>query len=458
MQMKKGEIIEVDISTLAFGGKGLGKLDGKAVFVDLAVPGDKVKASVTKIKTSYLEAKLVEILVPSEKRVKPKCPYFGVCGGCQFQHLPYENQLEIKKQHVIDAFERIGELANPPVMEILRSENHYYYRNKMEFSFGYDAEMKFAMGMHLPGRRYDILDLKECHLQSEISAGIVNAVREWAISNDLKPYRFQTEEGELKALYIRESKRTNERMVNLVTAEKVPENFEELLGKLSAVLAEMEVTSFYWSQIISHRGSPRRTVEYLISGKRTITEKMVLANGDELSFEIHPQAFFQVNTLQAEVLYYEVVKLVEENPCELIFDLFCGTGTIGLFLAKHCKKVLGVELNKDAVKSANSNAQKNKIFNIDFFAGDVAKVLEDLKEKPSLIVVDPPRAGMTAKMIKQVSDFGTKKLIYVSCNPATMARDCLLLREFGFKVKKIQPVDMFPQTFHIENVALLERE
>lgn len=458
MQTKKGEIIEVDISTLAFGGKGLGKIDGKAVFVDLAVPGDKVKASVTKIKTSYLEAKLVDILVPSEKRVKPKCPYFGVCGGCQFQHLPYKNQLEIKKQHVIDAFERIGELANPPVMEILRSENHYYYRNKMEFSFGYDAEMKFAMGMHLPGRRYDILDLKECHLQSEISAGIVNAVREWAISNDLKPYRFQTEEGELKALYIRESKRTNERMVNLVTAEKVPENFEELLGKLSAVLAEMEVTSFYWSQIISHRGSPRRTVEYLISGKRTITEKMILANGDELSFEIHPQAFFQVNTLQAEVLYYEVVKLVEENPCELIFDLFCGTGTIGLFLAKHCKKVLGVELNKDAVKSAVSNAQKNKIFNIDFFAGDVAKVLEDLKEKPSLIVVDPPRAGMTAKMIKQVSDFGTKKLIYVSCNPATMARDCLLLREFGFQVKKIQPVDMFPQTFHIENVALLERE
>lgn len=456
--MKKGEIIELEISTLAFGGKGLGKIDGKAVFVDLAVPGDKVRASVTKIKSNYLEAKLVEILVPSAKRVAVKCPYFGVCGGCQFQHLPYEDQLEIKKQHVVDSFERIGEMSNPPVLEILGSADHYYYRNKMEFSFGYDEEMNFALGMHLPGRRYDILDLKECHLQSAESAKIVNTVREWALNSGLKPYRFQTEEGELKALYIRESKRTNERIVNLVTAEKVPENFEALLEKLSAAMGEIEVSSFYWSQVISRRGMPRQTVEHLVCGKKTITEKMILANGDELSFDIHPQAFFQVNTLQAEILYNEVVKLATENPCELVFDLFCGTGTIGLFLAKHCGQVVGVELNKDAVESAILNARRNNIFNIDFFAGDVAKVLSDLKHKPSLIVVDPPRAGLTAKMIKQVSDFGTNKVIYVSCNPATMARDCLLLREFGFKVKKIQPVDMFPQTFHIENVALLERE
>lgn len=469
MQLKKGQIIDLDIHALAFGGAGIGRLpktdkhEGLAVFVEKTIPGDKIKAEFTRIKSNFAEAKLVEILEPSKDRKEPKCKYFGICGGCQLQFMPYEKQLEFKRQHVIDAFERIGKIYNPPVNEIIGAEEEFYYRNKMEFSFGYDAQMNFTLGMHYPGRKFDILDLDVCYLQSEFSVEVVNKTRDLMKKLDWPPFKYSNGEGFLKGLFVREGRHTNEVLVNLVTSDKVPEEFREGLKKFTELLLEIafdysKAISVCWSKVISKRGSPRQTEENFLHGKKFLTEKMVLKNGDEMTFDINPQAFFQVNTIQGEILYSQVLKFALQKAHSTALDLFCGTGTIALFLAKHIPEVIGIELNEEAIKAARKNSEKNKIFNVEFFAGDVAKVLPKLKHRPSLIVVDPPRAGLTEKMIQSISDFGCNQVIYVSCNPSTLARDCNWLKEFGFIVKEIQPVDMFPQTYHIEAVCLLERD
>ncbi|MFH1284546.1 MAG: 23S rRNA (uracil(1939)-C(5))-methyltransferase RlmD [Candidatus Peregrinibacteria bacterium] len=469
MQRMKGQIVELDICELAFGGAGIGKHEGMAVFVEGAMPGDKVRASFRRIKSNFAEAELVEIIKPSKNRCRCRCQHADKCGGCQLQFMAYEKQLEFKKQQVIDAFERIGKIPDPPVKQIIGAEDQFYYRNKMEFSFGYDAEMNFALGLHVPGRRYDIMDINECMLQSEFSTKIVNAVRELCIQKSWAPRKYSTNEGFLKSLVIREGKRTGEVMVNLVTAGEVPENFaEELEANVDAIRragGESEgggvgkkIVSVYWSKIISRRGIPKRIEETLIYGKKYFSERMILENGDEMQFDILPSAFFQVNTKQAEKLYSQVVDMAGEKSHETVFDLFCGTGTIGLFLAKHCGQVFGIEKEEAAVRAANENARNNKIFNIDFFTGDVNKALKSLKERPGLVVIDPPRAGITEKIIKQINDFGPSQVIYVSCNPSTLARDCAFFKEYGYNVKIVQPVDMFPHTYHIENVCLLERQ
>ncbi len=462
MQLKKGQIVELDIEKLAFGGRGIGKFDGLTVFVAGTMPGDKVEASFTKIKKNFAEAKLEKIVKESPERIEPRCKYSDICGGCQIQFMPYEAQLEFKQQQVIDSFERIGKIYDPPVEEIIGSEKSFYYRNKMEFSFGYDKDMNFTLGMHLPGRRFDILNLDICYLQSEASVKIVNAVREFVIGKKWPPFKYSNGTGCLRSLYIREGKSTNEILVTLTSSQDLPKNFEDELQEFVVLLngldlGEQKIVSVYWSTIISKRGSPRRIEDKLLFGSKTYSEKMVLDNGDELDFEILPQSFFQVNTAQAEVLYSQILKMALEQKHDIVFDLFCGTGTIGLFLAKHVDKVLGIEMNVDAVKSAQENAKKNNIFNIDFYTGDVSKLLKNLRERPSLIVIDPPRAGITQKIIEKISEFAPSQIVYVSCNPSTLARDCDWLKEYGYKLKKVQPVDMFPQTYHIENVALLER-
>ncbi|MFA6917515.1 MAG: TRAM domain-containing protein, partial [Candidatus Gracilibacteria bacterium] len=290
MQLRKGQIVELKIDKIAFGGNGLGKYEGLVVFVPSTMPGDLVKASFTKIKKDYAEAELVEVVEKSPDRVEPKCRFFDKCGGCQFQFMIYKMQLQIKKQQVIDAFERIGKIKDPPVADVIGCENQYYYRNKMEFSFGYDEKMNFALGMHLPGRRYDILDLVECHLQSEFSSKIVNAVREFISKTGWPPFKYSLGEGFLQSLYVREGKRTNEVMINLVTSDDKPKDFDEKIKKFVEVLADMKdgekkITSIYWTQVISRRGIPKQRKETLMKGKRTLTEKLKLKNGNELIFE-----------------------------------------------------------------------------------------------------------------------------------------------------------------------------
>jgi len=464
MKLRKGQILDLEIESMAFGGAGVSHYEGMAIFVDKVVPGDKVRASLKRIKPRFAEAELIELVYKSPMRVEPRCAYFEKCGGCQFQSLPYEDQLALKKQHVIDTFERIGKLQNPPVNEPIGSKDQYFYRNKMEFSFGYDEEMNFALGLHVPGRRFDILDLNECHLQSEFTVQILNNVREFCLANNWMPRKIFAGEGFLRSLIIREGKRTGEVLVNIATVEEVPdhflagfESFRDMLLSIEPAESEKSITSILWSRVINRRGEPKRIEEKIIYGKDVLTEHLELRNGDQLSFDIKPQAFFQVNTYQAEVLYSQVIDLALQKPIDLAFDLFCGTGTIGMFLSKHASKVVGVEMNSEAVEAAKINLEKNDITNMEFFVGNVADILKDLTEKPSLIVIDPPRAGLTEKMVNLVNDFGTERLIYISCNPGTLARDTLWFKDLGFEVKEIRPVDMFPNTYHIECVCLLER-
>jgi 23S rRNA (uracil1939-C5)-methyltransferase len=483
MQLQKGQIVQLEIDNLAFGGAGVGRHEGLAVFVKGVLPGDKVEASFTRIKPKFAEAKLVKILEKSPKRIEPHCEYFGKCGGCQLQYAPYEEQLKLKRQHVVDCFERIGGFEEAEVEEVIGvavedGKPPKFYRNKMEFSFGYDEAMNFVLGMHIPGRRYDILDLEKCYLQSEASVVIVNAVRKFfkeKIGDEAySPYQYSCGLGFLRSLFVREGKRTGEIMINLATShvlpgdwKKVSEEFGEMLKNLELPARDGEawrISSIVWSQVISKRGQRKRIEEEVLFGEEILREKMVIdtAEGqDELTFEIRPQAFFQVNTLQAEVLYAEVLKLVievaGESVVERVFDLFCGTGTIGMFVAKHVEEVVGVELNEDSVRAARANATANGISNIEFICGDVGKVLKDISARPDLIIVDPPRAGLSPKMIEKIVEFEAPNIIYVSCNPSTLARDCQVLGESGFQIKKIQPVDMFPHTYHIENVCLLSR-
>ncbi len=465
MQLKKGQTVEIEIDSFAFGGSGVGRYEGLAVFVGGTMPGDVVTASFTKIKKQFAEAKLEKIIKASPDRIKPRCPYSGICGGCQLQFMPYQKQLEIKKQNVIDSFERIAGMEDPPVKDVTPCEENFNYRNKMEFSFGYDADMNFTLGYHVPGRRFDIMDITECHLAPHFFSQILNAVRDFMKKKEWKPFKYSVGEGFLKALFLREGKRTGEIMVNLSTSDDIPEDFDEGMEEFVSMLLNLpnssdssKITSIYWSKVISKRGQPRRTEEKLLHGKPVLTEELKTKNGDTLSFDIPPQAFFQVNTLQAEILYNLVLDLAEEKDKGLVFDLFCGTGSIGMFLAKSVERVIGVEINEEAVRVASANVAKNKIFNMDFFQGDVNKLLPSIKERPSLVVVDPPRAGLAKKLIEPLSQFDARRILYVSCNPATLARDCAELKQYGYKVKSVQPVDMFPNTFHIENVCLLERD
>ncbi|MBI2634728.1 23S rRNA (uracil(1939)-C(5))-methyltransferase RlmD [Candidatus Peregrinibacteria bacterium] len=455
---QKGQIIELDIERLAFGGAGIGKHDGMTVFVEKTVPGDRVRASFFKIKNNYAEANLTEIVTPSTDRIKPRCSYSGACGGCQMMFMPYEKQLAFKQQHVIDALERIGKIPNPPVEKIIGSKDRFFYRNKMEFTFGYDSKMNFTLGLHQPGFRFDILDINECHLQSELSVKIVNSARELVKKLKWPPFKYSNGEGFLRSLIIRDCKRTGEVMVILNTSDQIPKNLAEGLKKFVELMAGFkEVVSIFHLSIISRRGMPNKIKETMLYGRPAITEKMILENGDELDFTISPQAFFQVNTFQAEILYNNVLKMASSRPQELVLDFFCGIGTIGLFMAKHAEKVLGIELNEEAVKAAKKNAQRNDISNIEFNTGDVVENLPAIRQKPSLIVVDPPRAGLTGNLIDIIGGLGANQLVYVSCDPATLARDCDQLKRHGFMLKKVQPVDMFPHTFHIENVCLLEK-
>ncbi|MFH1218573.1 MAG: TRAM domain-containing protein, partial [Candidatus Peregrinibacteria bacterium] len=284
MQLKKGQIVELEITKIAFGGAGIGKYEGLTVFVEGVMVGDRVRASFTRIKPKFAEAELVEVVKESKDRVKVKCPHFFKCGGCQLQFMPYKMQLEMKKQHVVDSFERIGKIFDAEIFDVIGCEEEFYYRNKMEFSFGYDANMNFTLGMHVPGRRFDIMDIDQCYLESEFSVAILNKVREVTLGLGWKSFKYSAGEGFLRALYIREGKRTGEVMVNLVCSDDEPEDLKSGLEKLVEELRGLEggnVTSIYYSKVISRRGIRRQVVESVIYGKKSLSERLILENGDE---------------------------------------------------------------------------------------------------------------------------------------------------------------------------------
>lgn len=491
---RPGDILDLEIENLTERGLGEGKVEvllgpqqeprTYTVFVRKAVPGDQVRVRVEQTRRKRVTAGIIEFIKPSMIRIEPRCSHFGRreipgqgCGGCTLQSLSYRHQLAIKERMVKDLMQQAG--VDPGlVYPVFGMDDPWYYRNKMEFSFGDDHERTFSLGLHPTGFQYDVLNVRECYLESAFVSKLLPRVREFCVERGLKP--LIRDEGFLKNLVIREGKRTGERLVELIThhhdqalldgtmqpADQVAEVFKEGLLALADELGGA-ITSFYWTQYRAVKGEPTRMIEHHLYGEEYLHEELHLEGSRPLRFAIHPRAFFQPNSFQAEVLYTTALRASglagQETRARKVLDLYCGTGTIGLCLAPFAERVFGIELQPDAVDNARKNAEHNGIDNIDFFVGDVGKVLESEEFQQAVgdgidvVIVDPPRSGLLPGAIEQIKAIAAPTLVYVSCNPATLATNLAELQESGYRLRSIQPVDMFPQTFHIENVALLER-
>lgn len=468
VSLRREQPVELLIDTLAFGGAGLGKYtdeDGRAraTFVHNVVPGDRILAALTKIKPSYLEARLLKVVEPSPLRISPRCAHFELCGGCRWQSLDYADQLRFKEEQVFDTLQHIGGFSSEFLEGIRRPiagcEDPWNYRNKMEFSFGTDAGGAVQLGLHLPERRYDVFDLTECFLPSSVFALVVKEVRAWVHGEGLTVHHGRFNKGLLKNLMVREGKNTGELMVVLITsAEEFPEGaLERLTERLTAVAPAL--TSLQVMQQITQRGQKTRRTSRVVGGAPVIHETLQLKTERKLEFEISPESFFQPNTRQAQVLYELALTLAELDGTQTVYDLYCGTGTIGLFCAGSAKEVIGIEVVEEAVVNARDNARKNGIENARFLVGDVGKELARAADVPlpEVVMVDPPRAGLSPDTVPRVAELGAERIVYVSCNPSTLARDLALFATHGYTADAIQPVDMFPHTAHIETVARLRR-
>jgi 23S rRNA (uracil1939-C5)-methyltransferase len=473
--MIRGDEIEVTIESVAAEGKALVRVDGLVVFVRGGVPGDRARIRITFVKKSFAEAEVVDILAPSRSRVAPRCPYFGTCGGCTWQNTAYEFQCSFKRQHVVDALERIGGFRDIEVAPTLGAEQPFYYRNKMEFSFGDrwltkdemaaraaqeqpsgDME-RFALGMHIPQRWDKVLDLEECWLQSPESVAIVNFTRRFFLDRKIPICSTDTNTGYLRNLVVKEARRTADRMVNLVTREDNPRLMEDYTGGLLAAVPGVTTVVNNITERKSQVALGEREVVYHGSG--VITEKI----GDR-TYRVSANSFFQTNTLQAERLYDAAAHMGDLRNDDVVFDLYSGTGTIALHIADRVRSVLGVESVAPAVEDARKNALENGVDNCTFILGDLKETLLAARKggealpAPDVIIVDPPRAGMHEKVVRELMAMDARRIVYVSCNPATQARDLKILCEGGkFSLAAVQPVDMFPHTNHIENIALLVR-
>ena len=461
LNIKKRDIVELEISDLAYGGKSVAKLDGLVVLIKggagvyplttSGIPGDIVKVEIVKRKSNFAEAKILEIVKESDLRTKPVCSHFGLCGGCSWQDLKYEEQLKFKTKQVKESLKHIGGFSDFPIQEALGSDEMFYYRNKMEYAFAPDPNKQLILGLH-PRERFDkVFDLKECFLQSEKANQIVDFVREFAKQKKLIPYDFKERSGFLRFLAIREGKNTGMTMVNLVTNKGEFPFKDEFSSRL--------VSNFpFIKSIVRNINSKLANIavgeeEELLGGERTITERL-----GKFKFEISSNSFFQTNTRQAEKLYEIVLNMADLKGDESVLDLYCGTGTISIFLSQNAKKVVGVESVKESVENAQRNAELNGVTNCEFVCGEVKKVLAKLvddKQIPDLVVVDPPRVGLHKHVVKSLLKMRAPKIIYVSCNPSTLARDLKILCEEWYKLERVQPIDMFPHTYHIEAVVEL---
>jgi 23S rRNA (uracil1939-C5)-methyltransferase len=449
--VRQGEELELRIDSLAYGGNGVGRQDGFVVFVRGGLPGDRVRARVTKVKRGFAEAAAEAVLEPSAERVAAPCRHFGVCGGCRFQDLAYEAQVASKEQQVRDALVRIGRVPEPPLDPMVPAASQYGYRNKLEYSFtaGDDG---VDLGFHRAGRWDEVVGIEECLLTTELGNAVRLAVRDWAREERLEPYDQATGEGYLRHLVYREGRNTGQVLVTLVTARG--ERFET--GYLVDVLRRFPaICSVHWA--VNDTPAERTNVPTtLLWGDEAIEEELL-----GLRFRVRPNAFLQTNTEMAERLYSIARELAALTGSESVFDLYCGTGTIGLSLAGKARSVVGLEISEEAVACAVENAALNGIENVRFLAGNVGQTLARLVEEagqPDVVVVDPPRAGLAGKALPRTGALGAARIVYVSCNPTTLASDVQVLREeHGYELVRCIPVDMFPHTPHVESVSLLVR-
>jgi len=492
--LKKGDTLDLEIIKYATEGKGIARIDRNiikpvqdaqqqnnsednyVVFVQGAYPGDKVTAQLRKIKKSYAEAAIVEIISPSKDRVEPRCKFFGTCGGCKQQDLNYETQLKFKQELVRETFEHIAGLKDFDFEEIIPSENNFFYRNKMEFSFAdrrwltkeeigsedvFDKE--FALGLHIPRIFDKVLDINECFLQSEISNKILNFTRKFFKEKNASIYSTKTHFGYLRNLVIRQSQNTDDLMVNLVTSKENDALMKEYSSELLKSVPQI-------TTVINNINKKKASVaigdyEKVYHGEGFIYDKIgdpayTKVSAGKYKFRISANSFFQTNTLQAENLYKTATEFAELKGDEIIYDLYSGAGTIAIYVSGKAKKVIGFESIRPAVKDAAENALLNQVENVQFAEANLYKsflpiIDQNNIQKPDVIIIDPPRSGMHKNTVDDVIQLNPQKIVYVSCNPATQARDIKLLVEAGYKLKKMKPVDMFPHTYHIENVALL---
>ena len=443
--------LELRIDSLAYGGNGVARLNGFVVFVRRGLPGDTVRARVTKVKRSHAEAIAVEVLEPGAERVEAPCAHYPACGGCRFQDLAYERQLEAKAGQVADALARIGGFTDLPLEPAVPAESIFHYRNKLEYSFT-ETPDGVGLGLHRAGRWDEVLDIEKCWLSTDVGNAIRNAVREWARGEGLSVYDQATHEGYLRHLIVREGRNTAQALVVLVTAPGRLDGEERLVEALQRF---PEVRSIYHA--VNDRPAEVTNVPgKLLWGEDAIEEKIL-----GLRFRVRPNAFLQTNTAMAEVLYSLALEYAGLTGEETVFDLYCGTGTIGLSMAREALTVWGVEVSEESVACAIENAQLNGITNTAFFAGEVGDSIEELHEragKPDVIVVDPPRAGLSAKALRRIARLEPARIVYVSCNPTTLAGNAKeLVGEHGYRLERARPVDMFPHTPHIETVALFVR-
>ncbi|MDI6802955.1 MAG: 23S rRNA (uracil(1939)-C(5))-methyltransferase RlmD [Bacteroidota bacterium] len=465
MQNQNEIILKID--SLSSEGKGVARSDGKVFFVAGGVPGDVVRCVEVRSKKTYSNVRVIEILEPSQYRVQPRCEYFGTCGGCKLQYLDYKSQLVFKYKNVVDAFERIGGIKNPNVLPVIGSGDDYFYRNKMEFTFsnqkwltreeidsGTEIEKTFGLGLHIPKVFDKVLDIDECWLQKEQTNKIINFTREFVRENALTIYTTNTHEGYLRHLVIRTSEATGEIMVNLVTTYDKP----SIMKKYTELLTQNvhEVTT-----VVNNVTSRKSMVavgetERVYYGGGFIYEKL-----GGYKFRISANSFFQTNSKQAERLYSVVKEYASLKGDEVVYDLYSGTGSIALYISDSASEVVGIEVVESAIQDAKLNAELNQINNCHFIQGDLKEKLTKETEwlnhhsKPDVIILDPPRSGMHPKVVTEIAALKSKRIVYVSCNPTTQARDIKMLIELGYILEAIQPVDMFPQTFHIETVTSL---
>ncbi len=465
LRKKKNIVLEkLLVENYAAEGKSLARIDGKVIFIERAVPGDVVDVRLTKNKKDWAEGCPLYFHSLSVDRVTPFCSHFGVCGGCQWQMLPYKKQLEYKQKQVEETLKRIGKVQLPAISKIAGCDKTEFYRNKIEYTFGnkrylqkhelkdpaFSTEQPVA-GFHAKGFFDKIVDIETCYLQAEPTNAIRLTVKKFALENNFSFYDIKNHKGFLRTIQIRICI-TGDVMVNVVMAEDDPEKRNRLLEHL---LKEVPaITTLLYTLNTKFNDSLHDLEPVVFFGKGWVIEKL-----EDFQFKIGPKSFFQTNTKQAEKLYRITREFAELTGKETVHDLYCGTGSIGIFVSKLAKKIIGVEITAAAIEDAKENAALNNISHAEFFAGDVIKICDDIffsdHGKPDVIITDPPRAGMHEKLVKKILDMEAPIIVYVSCNPATQARDLNLMDE-KYTVTKVQPVDMFPHTHHIENVVQLK--
>ena len=442
---QKNQELTLTITGVTSEGQGVGRADGVAFFVPNAIPGETVRVHIIKVEKRYCIAKIVEIVEASEHRVTPKCEAYSLCGGCALMHMEYPEQLRVKTDIVKDALERLGGFSDVAVMPVIGMENPWRYRNKGSFPFGM-ADGAIAFGFYAE-RSHRLIPLYDCPIEDARITAIARTVQEWAKRNHVPVYDETTGKGTLRACMVRITS-TGERMTVVVTKGKLP--------AMIPLVQMLDVESLYHNQ-------NDKDTNVILGEKFTLLKgasQLVETQGD-LQFFVSPQSFLQVNPIQTRVLYNEALRLLDPKRTETVADVYCGIGTISLAIAKHCKRVIGIECVPEAIRDAKNNALLNGIQNAEFLCGLAENVLPKLihdGKRLDAIVIDPPRKGCEPQVLDAIADSGVKRVVYVSCNPATLARDAKLLSEHGFTIEHVQPVDMFPHTQHVETVVLLSRK